>query len=443
MTMSPRRGSSAVLMAVVCLALLAPGLGLGEGFTRVSVPVPVEVDGQRMHCKLYLKVEMKSYNLPFDKFAAAPMDKAQSMFATAVDAIRKQDEAKFASVWTSPDEMKGRSEVTVKMSDESVGNWIKVARSNFDFDRLTVVAEVLVGPDSMFIFDSPSKAGVQRYALFVGSDQKDRVRLSAVSSATPVDLMVLNAFVAAKTDPDQYKPSPNINLRYQYSIPLAGKLDSGPHPVFLEFDGQPMDFPLSDEKSKALAPTPVLEVLKNATLAYQSGKNDVYTSSFTPKSQEKVKQWLAATEVRKQQRLEQEKLEEEKHKQTTPPPAAVPSTAKPATGKPATTKPETAPPVPSTNVKFVLSADPVFLVFQAPNAGSKWMPGNLTYSYMLRQGSDYKIANFAYSTTLDDFLQDPSLFDKNVLKPAPSKPGTDAKAKAVPTPAKPTAVKKN
>lgn len=429
------RRSSAVVKTVVCLALLAPTLGLGQGFTRVSVPVPVEVEGQRVHCQLYLKVEMKSYNLPFDKFAAGPMDKAQTMFATAVEAIRKEDATKFASVWTSPDEMKGPSGVTVKMADESVGNWIKVARSNFDFDHLTVVAEVLVGQDSVFIFDSLTKAGIERNALYVGSDQKDRIRLSAVSSATPVHLMVMNAFDAALTDPDEYKPLPNINLRYQYSIPLAGKLDLGAHPVFLEFNGVPMDFPLTDEKSKA--PTPALEVLRNATLAYRSGKNDVYSSSFTPKSQERVKQWLAATEVRKRERLEQEKLELEKHKQTQPQAAqpAVPSITKPGTAEML--------PVPSTNVKFVLSADPIFLVFQAPNAGSTWMPKNLTYSYILRQGSDYKIANFAYSNTLDDFLQDPSLFDKNVLKPAPSKPGTDAKAKAVPIPAKPTTVKKN
>ena len=34
---------------------------------------------------------MKSYNIPFDQFAAGPLDKAQMTFVTAVQAIRKSD----------------------------------------------------------------------------------------------------------------------------------------------------------------------------------------------------------------------------------------------------------------------------------------------------------------------------------------------------------------
>lgn len=127
-----------------CLLVVAPGIVLGQEFGGISVPIPVELDGQPTHCRLYLKLETKSYNLPFEKFAAGPMDNAQTMFATAVDAIRKDDAAKFASVWTSPDQMKRLSQVTVTLADNSTDSWIKVARSNFDFDKLTVVAEVLV-----------------------------------------------------------------------------------------------------------------------------------------------------------------------------------------------------------------------------------------------------------------------------------------------------------
>src|SRR5258708_1364919 len=359
--------SSGAPKVALCFALLLPTSGLGEGFARISVPVPVEIEGQRVHCQLYLKLEVKTYNLDFDKFTVGPMDKAQSMFATAVHAIRKGDAVKFASVWAAPDEMKGHSEVTVKMSDESVGNWIKVARSNFDFDHLTVVAEALVGPDSVFIFDSTTKAGIKRYALYVGLDQKDRVRLSAVSSATPVDLMVMNAFIAARTAPDEYKPLPNINLRYQYSIPLAGKLDAGPHPVLLEFDGTPMDISLNDQKTKM--PTPAVEVLRNAALALESGNNDIYSSSFTPKSQEQVKKWLAAVESRKEERLKQKKLELEKHPQTKteePQSAAAPATKSGTAGKP--------PPPSATNLKFVVHPHTCALLFDAPNAGDSWLP---------------------------------------------------------------------
>ncbi|HMD05450.1 MAG TPA: hypothetical protein VKG68_09230, partial [Candidatus Binatus sp.] len=98
-----------------CLLIIAPGIALGQQFAAVSVPTPVEIDGQPTHCRLYLKLETKSYNVPFEKFAAGRLDDAQTMFATAVNAIRKNDAAKFASVWTAPDQMKRNSQVTVAL----------------------------------------------------------------------------------------------------------------------------------------------------------------------------------------------------------------------------------------------------------------------------------------------------------------------------------------
>jgi hypothetical protein len=71
------------------------------------------------------------------------------------------------------------------------------------------------------------------------------------------------------------------------------------------------------------------------------------------------------------------------------------------------------------NVKFVLNAEPVFLVFQAPGAGNNWMPENLTYSYVLHEGGTYKIANFSSVTEIDGFLENPKFFDKRILKAAP------------------------
>lgn len=243
-------GLSAAFVAG-CLLVIAPGIGLAQEFAAVSVPLPVEIDGQPTHCRLYLKFETKSYNVPFDKFAAGPMDNAQTMFATAVDAIRKNDAAKFASVWTSPDQMQRNSQVTVSLTDNSTDSWMKVARSNFDFDKLTVVAEVLVGSQTMFIWDASTRAGIQRNAFYVGLDQKNQTRLSAVSSNSPVEPLILNAFVTAKMYPAVYKPISNLNVGYQYPIPVAGPGDAGAHPGFFEFDGAPMDFPIGDEKIKA------------------------------------------------------------------------------------------------------------------------------------------------------------------------------------------------
>ena len=374
-----------------CLVLVAPGIVSAQQFAVVSVPIPVEIDGQPTHCRLYLKFETKSYNVPFAEFAAGPKDNAQTMFATAVDAIRKNDAAKFASVWTSPDQMERNSQVTVSLADNSTDSWLKVARSNFDFDKLTVVAEVLVGSQTMFIWDASTRAGIQRNAFYVGLDQRNQTRLSAVSSNSPVEPLILNAFVAAKMYLAAYKPISNLNVGYQYPIPLAGPGDAGAHPVFFEFDGAPMDFPIGDEKIKA--PTPLLEFLRNAAFAIRSGKDKSFAGDFTPRSRETISQWFAATK---------------KRQQASASPASNYATAGLISAMMA-------------NVKFVLNADPIFLVFQAPGSGDNWIPQALSYSYVVREGGTYKIANFSSMNTLDDFLQNPALFDKNILKQAPRK----------------------
>lgn len=372
--------------AGLLLALLVAATSVfGEEFSRVSVPLPVEIDGRPMRCPLYLKFEMKSYNIPFNQFAAGPLDKEQTMFVTVVQAIRKSDAAKFKSVWTSPNQMKGLGTTIITLADDSPENWIRQARSIFDFDNLKVIAQVELGLRTMFIWDSMTKDGARRNAFYVGFYKNNQLRLSAVSSSIPVASMVLSAFYAAQTEPDAYKPLPNINLRYEYPIPLDGDAGTSAHPVFLEFDGSPMDFPLGDQKVKP--PTALLKFFRNAALAHQKGKDDLYASSFTPKSADKVRQWLAS--MKSSRRLANQ-------------PPQVPS----ALG----------------NVKFVLNAEPVFLVFQAPTAGNDWAPENLTYSYILHQGGGYKIANYFYSTDLDDFLQNPSFFDKGVLKSAPTTP---------------------
>ena len=110
---------------------------IGEDFSRLSLPIPVDIEGQPIHCPLYLNLEMKSDNIPFDKFAAGPLDSAQTMFVDGGAGDSKEDAAAFASVWTSPDQMRRLDQATtVTMVDDNADNWIKVARSAFDFDKL-------------------------------------------------------------------------------------------------------------------------------------------------------------------------------------------------------------------------------------------------------------------------------------------------------------------
>jgi hypothetical protein len=397
MSGSSRGAGKPSLGAVPAAILLAalPGRASAQNFDYVSLPVPVEIEGRPVHCPLYLKLELKRYNISFDKFAAGPTDTAQAMFVTAVQAIRKRDATKFASVWTSPDQMKRLSQsTTVSLVENTPANWIEAARSNFDFDHLNVVAEVLAASETMFVLEAPTKSGTRRDAFYVGSDQKNRTRLSIVSSNAPVLSLIKTAFDAAgMTNGQSYEALPNIRLSYQYPIPLAGMADAGPHPVYLQFDGSPMNFPVGDKK--VTPPDPVLAFVRKAALDLRSGGNSAFTNDFTPRSQERLKPWLDSIAQRNQ------------------------TARMPGMGGDMTPATAGMLSVMESNVKFVLNAPPVYLVFQAAAPGSSWTPDSLTYSYIVRDGGTYKIANFSASDDLDDFLQDPALFDKNIMKSGP------------------------
>src|SRR5579859_1787483 len=128
-------GSRWVVVGLAMLFISAGSLpGFGQELRRLSIPLPVEIDGQPRHTSLYLKVEMKSIDQPFDKFAAGPTDKAEAMFVKAVQSVRKNDVAGFDSVWTAPDEMKSRGQTKVAMmSNNTPDGWLKVIRGMFDF----------------------------------------------------------------------------------------------------------------------------------------------------------------------------------------------------------------------------------------------------------------------------------------------------------------------
>jgi hypothetical protein len=399
----------------VYLAALVPASAFAQGFARVSVPIPVEIEGQTVRCPLYLKLEMRSFNQPLEKFAAGGLDNPAGMFFTAVEAIRSNDSAKFASVWAAPNQMAGPGAESVALADNSAEGWLKAIRGMFNFDTLTVVAEVQAGDTPIFIWDAKAGTTLQRRAFFVAPDKQGKVKVSIVSSAAPVADLIVNSFEAALGDPENYKPLSNINLRYQYPIPLEGKGAAGAHPVFFEFDGTPMDFPVGNEKIKAT--TPLLQFLRAVNQASAGADHEAYYGFFTEKSRAKVKQWLAGIVA---QAARQRALAASQG--TKPPP------------------PMTLASVASGNVKFVMNADPVYLVFRAPTMGANWTSKDLTYLYVLSQGGSYKIANFAFSNFLDDFLQNPTLFDKRTLKPAPPKPGT-APAKRVSAAAAKPAIK--
>jgi len=74
--------------------------------------------------------------------------------------------------------MKGLGTTIITLADDIPENWIRQARSIFDFDNLKVIAQVQLGLRTMFIWDSMTKDGARRNAFYVGFDKNNNCGLA-------------------------------------------------------------------------------------------------------------------------------------------------------------------------------------------------------------------------------------------------------------------------
>ena len=177
----------------------------------------------------------------------------------------------------------------------------------------------------------------------------------------------------------EYTPAKDLKVKFHSVLSLAGKQTPGAHPVAFVFDGTAMNFSVFD--TAEAPPSPLLEFYRSAYLALKKRSFDDYVSKFTPESQRQVKTWTqnlsAANAADYFNALVQARY-----------------------------------------VKFVLDADPIFLVFYSGDKTDKWTAGSLHCEYVVRDPASkgYKLANFAFTSSLDDILGNPELFNQQSFR---------------------------
>lgn len=362
------RAIHACLAVVALTALFAVSAqdARADDYARLNLPIPVDIEGQQVHAPLYLGLELRAVHMPFTEFAAKFTDSPDRLFVSAMKAAQAGDASQFAKVWAAPNEMKSAGTTTVAMADDNGPDaWMKMMRANLDFNHFEIVAEARVGLGRIFIFDSQSHAQPLRSAFYVGPDRSGQARVTIVSSSTTVPELILDCFQAARTKPELYNPVAVVHSAFGISLPLeAAQANTGA--VMLEFNGSP------------LAPAPIAQLFRQVNEAYK--KRDVKTleSYFTAGSQRRVNPWL-------------ERL---------------------AAGNSMRT-PQLLPPV--EHIQFVLNAEPVYIVFTAPPP-TPGVPAGWSYQFVVHEHGAYKLANYSYSGTLDDLLQNKTLFTKEHLR---------------------------
>jgi hypothetical protein len=359
---------------------------------RQSVPVAAEIERSPMRTGLYLQVETRWFGVPLNKFSASVPDESERACAAALEDIRTKNYAHFKNIWEIPPKPANGASSSGLQGDSNV--WLDAYHSNFDFDHVTMVAEVLVGSHSVCLWDAHANATPVRRA-FIVRGRKGEAKVSAVTSFTKLEEVILESFAAALDDPPKYKPAFDFHLRVQLAIPSEADGAVGEHPVFLQFDGAPTDDDMA-QKTPLLTSDPLIQFYQRAYLANSGPSLDAVTPLFTPKSATDWKNW---TEQKQGTDQDPAKGQEKK----------------------GALRAEQAYLSPR-YVKFVIHGDPVSLIFISSQQGKNWNPDLVSYRYVVKDpgSGQFQFANFTYVNGLDQFLYS-KLFDMKALRTAPSK----------------------
>ena len=344
---------------------------------------------------MFLQFEARWYDVAMNKLHGNTGDPSESACAAALEYIRTKNYAQFKNIWEIPP--KPAASANDPSSGVQVGDsnaWLDGYRSAFDFDHVAMVAKILVGSHSVCVWDANAKSGPVRRAFIVRADRHG-VKVSAVTSDTKLEEVILNSMEAARRAPSDYKPVFEFHPRLQFAIPSEDKGIAGEHPVFLQFDGVATDFDMA-QKTPLHTADSLIEFYQRAYLANSGPSSDVLAAMFTSRSAADLKKW-------------KDKEQEKDDKQLA------------VHAEQAFLAPR--------YVKFVIHGDPVSLVFVSSEAGKAWKPELLSYRYIVKDPSSEQLqfANLGYANALDQLLYS-KLFDMRILRA----PQSNAKPTAAP-----------
>ena len=362
---------------------------------RQSVPLATDIERSLLRTGMFLQFEARWYDVALNKFGATG-DQSESACAGALEDIRTKNYAKFKKIWEIPPKPPASANEPfsggVEIGDSNA--WLDAYYSVFDFEHVTMVAKVLVGSRSVCVWDANAKSGPVRRAFIVRG-----AKVSAVTSDTKLEEVILNSLEAARRTPSAYKPVFDFHPRVQFPIPSEGNGSAGEHPVFLQFDGVPIDYDLA-QKTPPSTSDPLIEFYQRAYAANSAKNLDALPSMFAPLSAAKLKEW-----AEKEQETERDKDSKE-----------IASHAEHAFLEPR-------------YVKFVIHGDPVSLVFVSGESGKAWHPERLSYRYVVKDAvsGQFQLANLGYNNALDQLLYS-SLFDMRILQVPESRKSKPAAA---------------
>jgi hypothetical protein len=365
---------SLVVLALASLPALA------ADFATLSYPIAINVEGEPLRSSVYLKLKVKEYGVPLETFAEGDLDGREAKFAQWMGALRVRDYAKAEAMLRQPQASARSVEPTqihavartpkqiVDMYDNAFG----------ELRDVTVVAQVLAGSRSVFVWEAHGGQAHMRRAFAVDADG-GKLAVSEVSMSTPVELLIVNNIMdRMAASPDAYRGVANLKTRYEMALPIDNGTP-GANPVVLQFDGEPLDAPIFDTATPPA--NAVVALYRDAYGALKNHDFEGFFRHFTEKSKAKWQKWYASLAPQSQEQFLAAMTQDR-------------------------------------SIHFILDAGPLYLVFHG--APKNWKAGSLKYDYVVKSGSGgLKFANVGTSGFFDDVIGNERLFDQSVLHGTP------------------------
>lgn len=375
-----RRCVIGVCLFVVVLASCCRAQSNPPGFQSVSLPVSIVMERTPVRSSLYLEAQAKPYQMSLRDFAALKPDEHEALFLRGLRAIQKKDHAAFRALCQiPPPNPAAHGQVLVGDTDQMLDLFSALYGT---FEDATLLERMQVGDASLFLLEAKDALGNTNVIGFMVRPSENRLVFVPVLPGVTIGSLLVRSVSESRRDPAAYAPAQNLHLPYRYPLPLNGKSGPGTSPVYLQFAGSPVDFNVFDESASLPVADPALAFYQKACLALKRRAFDDFTGMFLAGSQERIKSEVALMKRSSGYFESQTKAR---------------------------------------YVKFVLNADPVFILFYAREPGGNWAADSLEYGYVVRdpESQGYRLANFHNEGEIDQLLQDPALFNREIFKAVP------------------------
>lgn len=271
---------SPVLLFVLLSSVLGAVPGLAQqsasasGAEVVMLPIPVDIDGERVASSMYLAVPMESYDeLPTSELAKKSLDPVEQSYLRLLQGLAADDRQKVGTVIVGGETTAG--------AEQKTELW-RTAFGGMSAPR--TVARLDLGPSQLFVWDWQSPKGVQRRAFAFDTST---LRGDLVSSRNPLATLLVDVFQRQVENPSAYAPAVDVDTRYAYPLPLGGGARVSWH-----FDGEPLDYDLYGEAAPPRG-VPALVALRAAHRKLAEGDVEGYLDAHTPTSRAKLAGWIA------------------------------------------------------------------------------------------------------------------------------------------------------